>query len=76
MANQPRQGLKYLNRFMVLMYRLGLPPLLGAQPPITGSKTSLRRRTPVNFAIVDGELYWAAGFGAVSNWYKNVMPNS
>lgn len=83
-ADQLRQGFKYLNRFMVLMYRLGLAPLLSALPPITGRfmvivntgrKTGLRRQTPVNFAVVDGELYCTAGFGAVSHWYKNVIAN-
>lgn len=83
-ADQLRHGFKYLNLFMVLMYRLGFAPLMSALPPITGRfmvivstgrKTGLRRQTPVNFAIVDGELYCTAGFGAVSHWYKNVMAN-
>lgn len=79
-----RQGFKRFNRFMLLMWRLGLGPWVNAWPPVfgrimvithTGRKSGLRRRTPVNYAIVDGELYCTAGFGPVSDWYRNVMAN-
>jgi hypothetical protein len=29
----------------------------------------------VNYAIVDGEVYCTAGFGAVSDWYRNIRTN-
>lgn len=29
--------------------------------------------TPVNYAIVDGEVYCTAGFGQIADWYKNLM---
>jgi deazaflavin-dependent oxidoreductase (nitroreductase family) len=38
-----------------------------------GRKSGLVRRTPLNYAVVDGELYVTAGFGAVSDWYRNVQ---
>lgn len=76
-----RQGFRYLNRFMVAMYRLGLARWLQPWPPVTGRilvvvhkgrKSGLVRRTPLNYAVVDGDLYVIAGFGAVSDWYRNV----
>jgi len=81
---QLRQGFKYFNRFMMLMWRLGLGPWLNAWPEVggrimviahTGRKTGLRRTTPVNYAIADGELYCTSGFGSGSDWYRNIMAN-
>jgi len=77
-----RQGFKYLNRYMVLMWRLGLgkwlnsvPTLLGRYMVIvhTGRKSGLKRFAPVNYAVVDGSVYCVAGFGAGSHWYQNIM---
>jgi len=82
LENQLRQGFKYLNRFMLLMWRLGLgqwlniwPSVLGRYMVIThvGRKSGLKRRTPVNYALVDDEVYCLAGFGPVSDWYRNVI---
>lgn len=79
-----RQGFKYFNRFMLFMWRLGLgreinfwPDVLGRIMVIThtGRKTGLRRQTPVNYAIVDGEVYCTAGFGKASDWYRNLKAN-
>ena len=77
-----RQGFKkYLNPGMLLLWRLGLGSWLNAWPDIggrimvithTGRKTGRRRRTPVNYATVDGEVYCTAAFGGVSDWYRNV----
>ncbi len=41
----------------------------------TGRKTGLKRRTPLNYAEVEGELYCTAGFGHLSDWYRNMMAN-
>jgi len=76
-----RQFFKTLNRFMLLMWRLGFgsymnrPELSGRIMVLThsGRKTGLRRQTPVNFAIVDGEVYCVAGFGSGSDWYRNLL---
>ncbi|MFQ5343399.1 MAG: nitroreductase family deazaflavin-dependent oxidoreductase [Anaerolineae bacterium] len=79
-----RQGFKYLNRFMLLMWRLGLGSWINFWPDVggrimviihTGRKTGIRRHTPVNYAVVDGEIYCTAGFGAISDWYRNIMAN-
>ncbi len=78
---QLRRIFKSLNRFMLLLWRLGLgswmkwPELSGAIMVIkhTGRKTGLTRYTPVNYAVVDGDIYCTAGFGSVCDWYSNLM---
>jgi deazaflavin-dependent oxidoreductase (nitroreductase family) len=81
---QVRQGFKYFNRFMLLMWRLGMGPLLNMGPIMagrymvithTGRKSGMKRRTPVNYAMVDDEVYCTAGFGSVSDWYRNIIAN-
>ena len=60
-----RQGFRYFNRFMLLMFRLGLPRWVQFWPPVTGRilvllhkgrKSGLVRRTPLNFTEIDGDL--------------------
>lgn len=73
---------RYLNRFMIGVWRLGLAWMVNIWPEVggrimvithTGRKSGLRRRTPVNYALVDGELYCLAGFGSISDWYRNIL---
>ena len=84
LEEQLRQGFKYLNRFMLLMWRLGLGPMLNMGPAMAGRymvithigrKSGLKRRTPVNYAVVDDEVYCVAGFGSISDWYRNIIAN-
>jgi deazaflavin-dependent oxidoreductase (nitroreductase family) len=84
LEEQLRQGFKYLNRFMLVMWRLGLGPVLNMGPAMagrymvithTGRKSGTKRRTPVNYAVVDDEVYCTAGFGSVSDWYRNIIAN-
>jgi deazaflavin-dependent oxidoreductase (nitroreductase family) len=78
-----RRIFKGFNRFMLLLWRLGLgswgngTSFGGSLMVIkhTGRKTGLTRHTPVNYAIVDGDVYCTAGFGTVSDWYLNIMTN-
>ena len=76
-----RQTFKYGNRFMLLMWRLGLQRW-GMRNPYsgyimvlthTGRRSGLLRRPPVHFAEVDGDLYCVAGFGAAADWYRNLI---
>ncbi|MGA7272748.1 MAG: hypothetical protein WB239_16875 [Acidimicrobiia bacterium] len=53
-----RQGFNYFNRFMLLMWRLGLGDWINVWP------------------VVDGEVYCTAGFGSISDWYRNIMSRS
>jgi deazaflavin-dependent oxidoreductase (nitroreductase family) len=84
LEEQLRQGFKYFNRFMLLMWRLGLGPLLNTGPVMAGRylvithvgrKSGSKHRTPVNYAVVEDEVYCVAGFGAASDWYRNIAAN-
>lgn len=77
-----RQGFKRFNPAMVAFFRLGLAPFINAWPDVggrimvlthTGRKTGRRRRTPVNYAVVRGDVYCLAGFGAAADWYRNLQ---
>ena len=79
-----RQGFKYFNRYMLLLWRLGLGPWMNMGPMIVGRymvithigrKSGTKRRTPVNYADVNDDLYCVAGFGSVSDWYRNIITN-
>lgn len=79
-----RQGFKCFNRVMLTLWRLGLGAWINLWPSLggrimvivhRGRKTGKRYQTPVNYAIVDGELYCVAGFGGISDWYRNVTAN-
>lgn len=79
-----QQGFKQFNKFMLLMWRLGLGQWINLWPEgigrimvitHTGRKSGLKRQTPVNYAIVDGEVYCVSGFGKYSDWYQNIKTN-
>jgi deazaflavin-dependent oxidoreductase (nitroreductase family) len=79
-----RRWFKHFNRYMLLLWRLGLGPWLSGWPAVggrimvlttIGRKSGTPRRTPLNYAIVDGAIYCAAGFGSVSDWYRNIRAN-
>ncbi len=71
----------YLNKFfMVPMFRLGLGPWIGSPfggyimvLKVIGRKTGKMRYTPVNYAIENGNVYCLAGFGTISDWYRNLL---
>jgi len=78
---QLRQAFKQVNKFMLLMWRLGLGQWINIWPEgigrimvitHTGRKSGLKRQTPVNYAIVDGEIYCIAAYGKAADWYRNV----
>jgi deazaflavin-dependent oxidoreductase (nitroreductase family) len=77
------QAFRWLNRYMLLHWRLGLGPYanrraLSGQIMVlvhVGRKTGRIRRTPVNYVILDGDVYCTAGFGAVADWYRNLLAN-
>jgi deazaflavin-dependent oxidoreductase (nitroreductase family) len=41
----------------------------------TGRKTLMKRQSPLNYAIVSGEIYCTAGFGVTSDWYRDLKAN-
>jgi deazaflavin-dependent oxidoreductase (nitroreductase family) len=76
-----RQSFKQLNKFMMLLWRLGLGSYgngtrWGGYIMVIvhkGRKTGLIRRTPVNYTIIGDDIYCTAGFGARADWFRNVM---
>jgi deazaflavin-dependent oxidoreductase (nitroreductase family) len=80
--NNLRQGFRYFNQFMLWMWRLGLGNMINMLPTIsgrimvithTGRKSGARRQTPVNYCMLAGDIYCVAGFGAGSDWYRNIL---
>lgn len=81
-VTQQRLFFKRFNRFMIWMWGHGFGGWVNAWPRPggrvmliwnRGRKTGLLRQTPVNYAIIDGDVYCTAGFGAVSDWYRNIL---
>ncbi len=77
-----RRMFQFFNRFMLLMWRLDMAWWFTVAPRYTGNimvlnhtgrKSGLPRRTPLNYALVNGELYCTSGFGAISHWYQNII---
>jgi deazaflavin-dependent oxidoreductase (nitroreductase family) len=73
-----------MNRFMVFLWNIGLGRLINSWPSVggrimvinhCGRKSRREYLTPVNYAIVDREIYAAAGFGSGTDWYRNLMAN-
>lgn len=77
-----RRNFKYINRFMLLMWRLDVarwlnfaPHTLGRYMVIvhTGRKSGLKRHTPVNYTQIGDDIYCVAGFGHIADWYRNML---
>lgn len=69
---------------MILMWRLGMGKWINIWPAVIGRIMVIKHRgrksgkeylTPVNYAVVDGKIYCTAGFGSISDWYKNMLVN-
>lgn len=79
-----RNVFRLLNRLMVFMWKLGLGRMINIWPAgigrimvikHLGRKTGKIRLAPVNYAPIAGEIYCTAGFGAISDWYRNIIAN-
>ncbi len=73
-----------MNRFMVWMWKKGYGKQINVWPEGLGRIMVIKHRgrksgkeylTPVNYATVDGEVYCMAGFGSISDWYRNILVN-
>ncbi len=71
-----------VNPLMVFMWKIGLGRMINMWPAVGGRimvichkgwKTGKHYLTPVNFAIVDGQIYCAASFGPATQWHRNMM---
>jgi deazaflavin-dependent oxidoreductase (nitroreductase family) len=74
---------RFFNKFfMVPIFRLGLGPLFG-NPfwgymmvlKVTGRKSGKTRYSPVNYSIMNGNIYCLAGRGQMADWYQNMIAN-
>jgi deazaflavin-dependent oxidoreductase (nitroreductase family) len=80
-AKRLRIIFKAFNRFMLLLWRLGLarygnPTDIGGAIMVIkhrGRKSGQIRYAPVNYAEVDGDIYCTAGFGTETHWYQNLQ---
>jgi deazaflavin-dependent oxidoreductase (nitroreductase family) len=78
---QLRKIFKGFNRFMLMLWRLGLGSYGNGNRYAgwimvikhTGRKSGLTRYAPVNYTIVDDDVYCTAGFGTKADWYRNIM---
>lgn len=73
-----------MNRFMVWMWKRGWGKQINIWPEKLGRIMVIKHRgrksgkeylTPVNYALVEGEIYCTAGFGSLSDWYRNMLVN-
>ncbi len=80
--NTLRRFFHSMNYFMVFMWRIGLGRLCEIWPSATGRIMVIRHRgrksgrqylTPVNYAVVEDDIYCTAGFGSQTDWYRNVL---
>jgi len=69
---------------MIFMWKLGMGRMINIWPSVIGRIMVIKHRgrksgreylTPVNYAIVDHEIYCTAGFGSISDWYRNMLAN-
>ncbi len=70
--------LQSMNKYVVALYRLGVPPLLGAGKTTMilttrGRKSGQLRRFPVGYFRIAGKIHLLSGWGASANWYKNIL---
>jgi deazaflavin-dependent oxidoreductase (nitroreductase family) len=76
-----RKIFRSFNKFMLSLWRLGLggfgnPTKYGGAIMVIkhkGRKTGLTRYAPVNFAVIDEDVYCMAGFGEKTHWYQNIL---
>jgi hypothetical protein len=77
--NSLRKVLPHGNHCMVFMWRIGLGRAINIWPAGFGRILVVKHRgrksgkeylTPINYAIVEGEIYCTAGYGPTSDWYR------
>jgi hypothetical protein len=80
--NTLRRVFHTMNRSMVWMWKMGWGKAINIWPAGFGRIMVIKHRgrksgreylTPVNYALVHGEIYCIAGFGSISDWYRNML---
>lgn len=73
-----------VNRLMLGLWRSGFGGVLNATHPVSGRimvlgclgrRSGMLRRTPLNYAPGDGEVFCLAGFGERTDWLRNLQAN-
>lgn len=81
-ADALRRWFRRLNRWMVVLWRMGMGPLFGRWPSTAGTILVINHvgrvsgklhATPVNYAEYEGTVFCLAAFGAGADWFKNLM---
>lgn len=70
--------LKSLYRLPILLYRLGLGPLIGKNIIVVstyGRKTGKIHRTPVEYYQHQGQIFVMSGFMDRPDWFQNLREN-
>jgi deazaflavin-dependent oxidoreductase (nitroreductase family) len=72
--------LQSMNKYVVVLYRMGVLPLLGAGKTTMllttrGRKSGQLRRFPVGYFRIAGQIHLLSGWGGDANWYKNLLAN-
>lgn len=77
---QLRRFFRWVNRRMLLMWRLGFGSLFASSTvgyimvlTTTGRKSGERRRAPINFAVEGETVQCLAGFGSTTHWLLNLQ---
>jgi deazaflavin-dependent oxidoreductase (nitroreductase family) len=69
-----------MNKYVVVLYRVGVLPLLGAGKTTMllttrGRKSGQLRRFPIGYFRIAGEIHLLSGWGKNAHWYKNIRAN-
>lgn len=76
------RAFRVLNRWMVVLWRLGFGRWAEIYPPMggrilvvehRGRRSGTPYRTPLNFSRAEGAVECVAAFGPGADWYRNVM---
>ena len=70
-TGSPPRWLKYVNKVIILMNRLGLTVENGAVLTVAGRRTGAPRRVPVSVMRWEGQRYLLAGYPR-AEWPRNV----
>jgi deazaflavin-dependent oxidoreductase (nitroreductase family) len=67
--------MKYVQRIHRLLYALGFGPVVGKIILLlttTGRKSGLKRITPLQYEVINGNYYLGSARGVKSDWYRNI----
>ena len=72
--------LQSTNKYVVVLYRIGVLPLFGAGKTTMilttrGRKSGQLRRFPAGYFRIAGQIHLLSGWGKDANWYKNILAN-